>query len=644
MPRFSIATILKEARRRRVFRVAGLYIVGAWIVLQVSDLAFPALNIPEVSIRFVWIGLIIGLPIALVFGWRYDIIDGRLTRTQSSRHDVDLSLQQADYIVLAALIAVGALITIGTVGEISNTQTSIEDASWVEKVDPASIAVLPFANLSPDPNNVFFADGIAEELLNGLAKVRGLRVAGRTSSFSLREDDLDIRQIGERLRVAHVLEGSVRVAGETIRVTAQLIDSRTDAHLWSDTYDRPVGDVFAVQDDIAANIVHALREELDQVEPLQSVSSTNSTEAFSQYLRAKSILRLRQRTASDPLAEVNRSISLLEAAIGIDKGFSDAYTSLSEAYLMLERIYLPPGLVDKEAANHARLSANAAAAMAIELQPSNWKALITLAGMSANEQEQERLLRLALDENPNDASALRDLGDILNRTGRPEEGAQLARKALSVDPLDPLNSMVMAYVSTMEGRVKDASDYFQLSNSLQNSPQADPERVAEKRATIMTKPAFPSNLGFEEGSTGWWFNPGCKDDYEFRISDEPYIGVQSGYLSARDGASGYCPVLQGIRAGDYLGKYVRVSAKFRTGDLARNASLWINVSDAERIISFADMYPNYISGNQPWTEHSIRVYVPNDGLQVNFGILLRGSGELWMDDFRFEVSDIPDFE
>ena len=175
--------LLVQARRRRVFRTAGLYVVGAWLLLQIADMAFPALSVPEESIRFVWIAVILGFPVAIAFGWRYDIQGGRIVRTSDVDDNAPLSLQRPDYLILGALGIVAMVIVAGSLSEISDTQKPAVSSRPIEHIDRASIAVLPFVAVTAESDDEYLADGISEVLIHQLSNVPNLKVVARTTSF-----------------------------------------------------------------------------------------------------------------------------------------------------------------------------------------------------------------------------------------------------------------------------------------------------------------------------------------------------------------------------------------------------------------------------------------------------------------------------
>jgi TolB-like protein/Flp pilus assembly protein TadD len=324
MEAFGFKAFITEARRRRVFRVVALYIVGAWIALQASALAFPGLDIPDFAIRYVWIGAALVLPVALFFGWRYDISDGRIVRTADSDTESALPAGRADYFILTAMSILVVVILIQLAGAISGSRVTSIRRVAVTDVDPNSIAVLPFVNMSSDQEQEYFSDGLSEELLNLLAKIPRLKVISRSSSFSFKGKGLDTRTIANQLDVALVLEGSVRKSGDKIRVTAQLIEAPTDTHLWSDTYDRNLADVFAIQDEIAAAIVSALGDQLAiEVSEVAKARITDSVEAHEAFLRG------RYMAAKRTPKSVAEAIREFENAIDLDPEFALAHGELA---------------------------------------------------------------------------------------------------------------------------------------------------------------------------------------------------------------------------------------------------------------------------------------------------------------------------
>ena len=260
-------SLFEELKRRNVFRVTIAYLIAAWLVLQVSELVLDTIEAPAWVLKVFLLVFALGLPIAVLFSWAYELTpegikrEKEVDRNQSVTHNTGRKLNQ---ITIAMVIALVALIAIDRMTASTSVQpaTEVVAATAGADTDDKSIAVLAFEDLSPEGDQEYFADGLSEELLNVLAQTPGLQVAGRTSSFAFKGQNRDLREIGEILNVAHILEGSVRKSGNKIRVTAQLINTQTGFHLLSQTYDRDLTDVFAVQDEISASISKALRSEL----------------------------------------------------------------------------------------------------------------------------------------------------------------------------------------------------------------------------------------------------------------------------------------------------------------------------------------------------------------------------------------------
>lgn len=345
--------LFDELRRRHVFRVAGVYAVVAWLLVQVVIAIEAPLGLPGWTDTMVIVLFAIGFPIALILAWAFELTpegvkltanlpDG-MDAVPTSGHGLDYAIVGgvALIVVLFAAqrlmpplatsstapgaprdaIATGgsrdAHAASGAAGE-ATPPADVPRAS--EPIPPASIAVLPFTDLSAEKDQEYFSDGVAEEILNVLARIDGLKVASRTSSFQFRGQSVGAPSIAKELGVRHLLEGSVRKAGATIRITAQLIDAQTDAHLWSDDFDRPLTaeNVFAIQDDIAKAIVGALREKLhvDLGEAAPAPVRTTDVDAYALYLKGRALFQARR--------DLNEADLLMEQAIGIDAQFADA--------------------------------------------------------------------------------------------------------------------------------------------------------------------------------------------------------------------------------------------------------------------------------------------------------------------------------
>jgi len=324
MAKFSAKQLLKEMRRRRVFRTAGLYIVCAWVAVQIALAAFPALSISETAIRYVWVAALLGFPLAVFFGWRYDVQGGRVVRTTSSPQGVPLALSRTDFLLLAALGIISIAILAGSLWEISTAEHEQNAIYAPSDVDVMSVAVLPFVNLSGDQENEYFSDGLTETLLHMLAQLKDLKVAARTSSFAFKGQNADIRTIAASLSVAHVLEGSVQKSGNRIRVTAQLIRADDGFHVWSQNYDRTLEDIFAIQDEISLDVASALGSSLRTAESagIRNIE-TKDFSAYDIYLQA---LEEQNIATVESLEEAGR---LFATALEKDPSFVDAKLRLA---------------------------------------------------------------------------------------------------------------------------------------------------------------------------------------------------------------------------------------------------------------------------------------------------------------------------
>lgn len=389
----SLRGFLEELRRRRVPQVALGYLVGGWIMVEVADIAFPRLGLPDWTITLVMALVILGLPLALILTWAFQVTPEGIRRDRS-----------------------------GARGRAGGPAPPAGDS--------ASIAVLPFLNLSDDPENEYFSDGMTEEILNALVGVRHLHVASRTSAFAFKGSKEDIRQIAEKLSVATVLEGSVRRAGNRLRVTAQLIDAENGYHLWSDTYDREIEDLFAIQDDIARSIVEALRVELagaEESEPLVR-QTTDDLQAYTFYLKGRHAFT---RFLEAREADLRNSLHYYEQALECDPSYAKAYAGIADTWMGLSDDWVAP--------DEGYPKAKKAAERALELEPSLAEAHTArgkvLGWYEWKFDEAELALRRAVGTSPNYPDAHWGLATILPANGQLEEGLEEMRTALALDPL-----------------------------------------------------------------------------------------------------------------------------------------------------------------------------------------------------------------
>jgi TolB-like protein/Tfp pilus assembly protein PilF len=332
-------SLVAELRRRNVFRVAAAYLVVGWLLTEVLTTILPTLGAPEWMARAVILIFAFGFIPAVVFSWFYEMTPEGVKREEEVERDESITRgtgRRLDYVTIA-----GVVILIIFVGLFSARQTG-EDAPPAGAVSDASVAVLPFENMSADKDNEYFSDGLTETLLHMLAQVPELKVAARTSSFAFKGQNINVQEIARALGVAHVLEGSVQRAGDRVRITAQLIRASDGFHVWSEVYDRTYDDIFGIQDDIAQRVGASLSASLlgdDGSSQLAGVHTTDP-DAYDLYLQAR---KARQTYSYGGLRAAE---DLLKGALLIDPDFLDAKTELAAVYFH----QLETGLIDTEAA------------------------------------------------------------------------------------------------------------------------------------------------------------------------------------------------------------------------------------------------------------------------------------------------------
>jgi TolB-like protein len=390
----SLARWFAELRRRKVFRVAFAYLVVAWALIQVADATFEPLGLPAVALRFVIVAAILGFPLACALAWAFDVTAQGIERTPPAP---------------AAAVQLPV-------------PTQAAEAAPV-----VSVAVLPFADLSPARDQEYFCDGIAEEIINSLCCVRGLRVASRTSAFQFRGRNEDVREIGRQLGVGAVLEGSVRKAGERVRITAQLIDCADGYHHWSESFDRNLDDVFAIQTEIARKLVQALSLTLTRQESaLLERGGTANAEAYDVYLRGQASLR--EHTDSS----LPQAAGLFRQAIERDPAFAQAHAGLANAIAIKGQWQLDLTAAEFEEAIRA-------SQRALDLQPQMpeaWLATATLLSMQGRADEAARAFESALSLNPGSYEANYLYARHCFSRGELERAAELFEAAQRLRPDD----------------------------------------------------------------------------------------------------------------------------------------------------------------------------------------------------------------
>jgi TolB-like protein/Tfp pilus assembly protein PilF len=431
-----------------------LYIAGAWGLLQGVAYLRDTFNLPQAIQQIATLLLVIGLPIALVLAWYHG------DRGEQRVRGPELAI-----VALLLLLGGGVFWYYQRESETSRVAAPATPRA-PEFATDASIAVLPFVNMSSDPDNEYFADGVTEEILNVLARTDSLRVAGRTSSFAFKGKDEDLRQIGARLGVAYIVEGSVRKSGTHVRISAQLIKADDGFHLWSKSFDRELTDIFAVQDEIAGAVLAALKPNVVAEAP-KVTGATGDMEAYLRYLKGASLLAKR--------GEVNLrgAITEFEAALSVDPNYVPAHVGLARTFALLPQYMGGPG-ISRAPEMYAR--ALASARRALELDPDSAGAL-SVQGLvyllyEWRWKDAEDVLERALALAPNDAEVVNFVGDYYRVVRDPGRAVAMERRALDLDPLHPVGHWDLAYTYLGNGDCPNALVYAQSAHELA------PEQIA----------------------------------------------------------------------------------------------------------------------------------------------------------------------
>ena len=442
-----------ELKRRRVGKVAIGYGAVAWMVTEASSVVMPALRLPEWTVTFVVVFLMVGFPVAMIMAWVFDVGPQGIKRTAPLR-DETASMQVRLRVAYAAVV----LLLMAGLGYLLY-ERGLGRAMAGER--HGSIAVLPFTNLSGDASKDYFSDGMSEELLNLLARVPGLQVASRTSAFAYKGRNVDIRQVGKDLGVETVLEGSVRQAGDQVRITAQLIDTETGFHLWSDTYDRQLADIFQVQDEIAGAIVGKLRIQLapeDQQLAQRTRAPTQNVEAYELYLQGRAVWKKRGEE------NLKRAIELYQSALARDPAFARAHAALASAYVVMAGYTKEQG--DEKKFNPM---AETSARQALVLEPNIGEAHAVLAQINADRGDfldAESGFFFAISLEPNEPTPHHWYSILLSRVGRLQAGLTQARRAYELDPSSPILAANLGNMLLQLGQDDEALRFVSLASEL----------------------------------------------------------------------------------------------------------------------------------------------------------------------------------
>jgi TolB-like protein len=412
-----------DLRRRHVYRLIGLYIVGAWLLIQVAATFFPAWGIPETALRYLIIAALLCFPVAIVFSWFYDITSAGIVRTARAgdTSEADFRLKRADYLILAALVAVLVVVFYGSVEKVRESTDILPEAI---EAAPNSIAVLPFSNYDDDPNTKYFSDGVTEEILHRLSEFADLKVMVRNSSFAFADSNMTIPRISELLGVRYLLQGSVRRDIHQVRITAQLVDS-SGRQVWSQTFDRKLEGIFAIQTEIANSVAKQL---VDRVAPrsVDTARTTTNMDAYQEYLIGREYL-YRRASGWAPYA-----FAAFRRALELDPGFAPPYAGLAVTTYLAS----PNDSESIRESNQVILDrAIAYSESALDLDPNLAEAhaargLFYMGGPEPDPIAAEISLRRALELDPSVANAYNWLSAALLAQNRADEGNIVQQKSL----------------------------------------------------------------------------------------------------------------------------------------------------------------------------------------------------------------------
>jgi len=454
----NISKFIEELKRRNVFKVGTAYAIAGWLIIQVVSTVSPQLEFPGWVAPFFTVLVLVGFPLSLIFAWAFELTPEGLKKSQEVNITESVTNRTGKKLNGIIITALSMAVVFLLVERVFFAEASfIENQSELADFQTASIAVLPFVNMSGDENNEYFSDGLSEELLNALAKVKEMKVAGRTSSFKFKGKNEDLKIVGDQLGVGHILEGSVRKAGGRVRITAQLIKVDDGFHMWSETFDRELTatNIFEIQEEISRTVlgelkVHLLPEDESELENIP----TSDIEGYSMYLKAN------QLVVNRDIDEINVAIELYKQALSIDPFFAEAHARLAIAY-NLQAYY---GNISREQ-QIENMTPHVNQAFSIDENLAEaYAALGLLHDIKTDFEESEKAFLKSLELNPNLSDVYNWLGNLyMDELNDFQKGNDQYKKMYKVDPLSPLSIYNRAQASQFEDKYEEALSFHEMN-------------------------------------------------------------------------------------------------------------------------------------------------------------------------------------
>jgi serine/threonine-protein kinase len=439
-------SFFSELKRRNVYKVAVAYIVGGWALSQGIAQVFPVFDVPNWAIRAVVLLIIIGLPVALVLAWAFEITPQGIKRTETADAMPKTGWQKKNAWIY--VVVIGALISIGLffLGRYTAQNAAHRPSEAATSVPGKSIAVLPLINESGDPKDEYFSDGLSEELIAALAQISGLKVIGRSSSFRFKDRKQEPRTIGEKLGVSTLLDGTVRKQGDRVRIVAQLVNATDGIQLWTQTFDRELKDIFAVQEEIAKAVAESLKVKLFGTQENQSQIATNNVEAHNAYLQGH--FHFLRRNIDD----YGKAISYFDRAIELDANYALAYAERAEAWTMIG------DLTGQRPTAYPKARSDAEKAVAIAPGLAEARAALGWVQFFGQWEFADGLreLKRAKELSPTNPTANDLLARVIVYLGRFDEAERQARQAVELDPLAVATNFNLGRVLFFAGKLDEA--------------------------------------------------------------------------------------------------------------------------------------------------------------------------------------------